>query len=120
MCFQESCFVMGVLLQICSIFPNTLLQEHLRRAASVLMQQNLLQFLHIISKCKYPFFSLDLILFEIEYGNPPKPPIGISAIDKFRELTVSSYHVTYGFQSEYALYSCLNVKEFLARNRRDI
>ena len=33
-------------------------------------------------------------------------------------LTVCSYHVTYVFQSESTLYSCLNVKEFLARRRR--
>ena len=30
------------------------------------------------------------------------------------------YHVTYAFQSESTLYSCLNVKELLARNRGDI
>ena len=35
-------------------------------------------------------------------------------------LTVSSYHVTYVFQSESTLYSCLNVKELLARSRREI
>ena len=34
--------------------------------------------------------------------------------------TVCSYHVTYAFQSESTLYSCLNVKELLARNRRKI
>ena len=32
-------------------------------------------------------------------------------------LTVSFYHVTYIFQSESTLYSCLNVKELLAVNR---
>ena len=31
-----------------------------------------------------------------------------------------SCHVTYGFQSESTLYSCLNVKELFARNRRNI
>ena len=36
------------------------------------------------------------------------------------ELTVYSYHVTYAFQSESTLYSCLNFKEFLARSRREI
>ena len=37
------------------------------------------------------------------------------------QLTVCSYHVTYAFHdSESTLYSCLNVKELLARNRRDI
>ena len=35
-------------------------------------------------------------------------------------LTVCSYHVTYAFQSESALYSCLNVKELLAQNWREI
>ena len=30
---------------------------------------------------------------------------------------VCSYHVTYAFQSESTLYSCLNVKELLAQNR---
>ena len=35
-------------------------------------------------------------------------------------MTVSSYHVTYAFQSESTLYSCLNVKELLARSRREI
>ena len=32
-------------------------------------------------------------------------------------LTVYSYHVTYAFQSESTLCSCLNVKELVARNR---
>ena len=35
-------------------------------------------------------------------------------------LTVYSCHVTYTFQSESTLYSCLNVKEFLARSRHEI
>ena len=35
-------------------------------------------------------------------------------------LTVCSYHVTYRFHSEFTLYSCLNVKDLFARNRRDI
>ena len=35
-------------------------------------------------------------------------------------LTVCSYHVTYLFHSESTPYSCLNVEEFLARNRHDI
>ena len=36
------------------------------------------------------------------------------------KLTVCSRHVTYGLQSEYTLYSCLNVKELLAQSRREI
>ena len=35
-------------------------------------------------------------------------------------LTVYSCHVTYAFQSESTLCSCLNVKELLARSRREI
>ena len=35
-------------------------------------------------------------------------------------MTVCSCHVTYAFESESTLYSCLNVKELLARSRREI
>ena len=35
-------------------------------------------------------------------------------------LTVFYYHVMYAFQSESTVYSCLNVKELLSRNRHDI
>ena len=35
-------------------------------------------------------------------------------------LTVCSCHVTYAFQSQSTLYSCLNVKELLARSRHEI
>ena len=35
-------------------------------------------------------------------------------------LNVCFYHVTYEFESESTLYSCLNVKELLARRRRHI
>ena len=34
-----------------------------------------------------------------------------------KERTVCSYHVTYAFQSESTLYSCLNVKELFARTK---
>ena len=36
------------------------------------------------------------------------------------QLTVSYCHVTYAFQSESRLSSCLNVKELLDRSRREI
>ena len=61
------------------------------------------------------------------------PRIKIKNYDKFRfnsnidlpgntiiELTVCSYYVTYAIQSESTVYSCLNVKELLARSRREI
>ena len=58
--------------------------------------------------------SLGLIVHpcqEIEY---------LGFIINSTNMTVCSYHVTYAFQSESTLYSCLNVKELLARNRREI
>ena len=33
---------------------------------------------------------------------------------------VCSYHVTYAFQSESTLYSCLNFNDLVARSRREI
>ena len=36
------------------------------------------------------------------------------------KVTVCSCHVTYAFESECTLYSSLNVKELLARSRREI
>ena len=39
---------------------------------------------------------------------------------EFCFLIVCSYHVTYPFDSESTLYICLNVKELLAWNRREI
>ena len=41
-------------------------------------------------------------------------------LDVSEILTVCDYYVTYAFQSESTLYSCLNVKEPPSRNRRDI
>ena len=35
-------------------------------------------------------------------------------------MIVCSFHITYAFHSESTLYSCLNVKELLAWNRRKI
>ena len=39
---------------------------------------------------------------------------------KLNVRTVCYYHVTYAFQSESTLHSWLNVKEFLAQNKRNI
>ena len=44
--------------------------------------------------------------------------MSVERIEHF--LTVCSCHVPYAFQSESTLYSCLNVKELLARSRREI
>ena len=44
----------------------------------------------------------------------------LDGMETLKSLTVYSYHVTYAFQSEATLYSCLDVKELLARSRREI
>ena len=75
--------------------------------------------------------TLDMVWSSIQ--DKINPRIKIKNYDKFRfnsnidlpgntiiELTVCSYHVTYAIQSESTLYSCLNVKELLARSRREI
>ena len=75
--------------------------------------------------------ALDMVWSSIK--DKINPGIKIKDYDKFRfnsnidlpvntilELTVCFYHVTYAFQSESTLYSCLDVKELLARSRREI
>ena len=45
-------------------------------------------------------------------GNMPLTILKMSLNDR---LNACSYHITYVFQNESTLYSCLNVKELLAR-----
>ena len=58
--------------------------------------------------------------------NPGKVPYKRAPYDKVAgfqaliSLTVCSCHVTYAFPSESTLYSYLNVKELIARSRREI
>ena len=54
--------------------------------------------------------------------SPPRVPFQNPKTirEKLVRLTVCSYHVTYAFQNEFTLYSCLNVKELLTQNRREI
>ena len=46
--------------------------------------------------------------------------IYITLITYITHITLCSCHVTYAFQSELTLYSCVNVKELLARSRQHI
>ena len=43
-----------------------------------------------------------------------------SSFPVFRISTVGYYHVTHTYQSEFTPYRCLNVKDLLARNKREI
>ena len=63
----------------------------------------------------------DILLMTKTMDNMAKEMKMIQPLDlKQKSLTVCSCHVTYAFPSESALYSCLNVKELLARSRREI
>ena len=52
--------------------------------------------------------------------NEPNDSAVLSVLICTVHLTICYYHVTYSFKSESTLYSCLNVKELLPRNRRSI
>ena len=54
------------------------------------------------------------------YSNWPNNLAVLGVLICMVHLNVCSYHVTQAFQSEYTLYSCLNVKEFLALSRHKI
>ena len=68
------------------------------------------------------FYSILLFSLGAIHVLPPVtiPGISVESLTLSLQLTVCSYHVTYAFQSEYTLYSCLIVKELLAPNRREI
>ena len=59
-------------------------------------------------------FQSELVITTVK--NSPSANI----FKKFTVWAVCSCHVTYAFQSESTLYSCLNIKELLARSRREI
>ena len=54
------------------------------------------------------------------YPNWPNDWVVLWVLIDTVHLTVSYYHVTYASQSESTIYRCLNVKEILTQNRRDI
>ena len=56
----------------------------------------------------------------IEKGKYYKKIVKKKEFNKEPVTIICSYHVTYAFQSESTLYSCLNVKELLARSRCEI
>ena len=50
----------------------------------------------------------------------PNFAVLVSSQSQFPEVTSCYYHVTYALQNESTPYSCLKLKELLARNKRDI
>ena len=65
-----------------------------------------------IWRCFFPVVSLNVTCFcKFHFVIQPQPAI---------TLIICYHHATHAFQNESTLYSCLNVKELLARNRRYI
>ena len=60
--------------------------------------------------------SVEYVLSVVEKFHPNRK----FTYEKEVNNTVCSCYVTYAFESESTLYSCLNVKELLARSRREI
>ena len=59
------------------------------------------------------------VVKKTEYDDLVKKPNAIQTTNTSNS-TVCFCHVTYPFQSESTVYICLNVKELLARSRREI
>ena len=105
---QSSCFI------FCMIFEEKYFSCYILLPDQILLS-GCLYFVRYWAIRVLQFFvnkqpSCDVIHFEIN----------LTFLIKSLFLTVFSYHVTCTFQSEYTLYSSLNVKELLARSRRNI
>ena len=93
--------------EFCKIYKNIFFIEHLRVTASGLR----------VSKCNSKrFLTCPKMMIDKSFTYN----ITKQKFDIINQLTVCSCHVTYAFESESTLYSCLNVKELLARSRREI
>ena len=84
-------------------------------------------YIHRLSTTMQIFLAMNyLILMSEKYVHLRKRQKHIPRIffstrsSNWIHVTVCSYHVTYASQSESTRYSCLNVKELLARSRREI
>ena len=86
--------------QFCETFNNTILTEQLGATAYDGASFNLFLFLPSV-----PFLC---------------PPPSWKCQKTFDCILLYYYHVKYVFQSKSILFSCLNVKDLVARNRRDI
>ena len=78
------------------------------------MKLNIFQLQVSNSRCNFLLFN-----FELVTRNWNEESLTFE-LETQTVMTVYSVHVTYAFQSESTLYSCLNVKEILAWNRSKI
>ena len=85
-----------------------MLDIHSLQRATAILDEVFTNYRVCISVSKTETMVLNHMLLEDEYR------------DTIISLIVCFYHVTYEFESESTLYSCLNVKELLARSRRHI
>ena len=72
----------------------------------------------LMFNCSLKLIISDLIKFVLILIWGKLPPLQYEIDESVK--SVCSYRVTYAFQSESTLYSCLNVKELFARSRREI
>ena len=108
-CYHQSCWQTQMILYKPDFTPVTPLYEFAMKEKIILdhirltLQNELVRGSVIELEDVVSWFKVSRILL-------PKVP----------SLTVCCYHVTYAFQCESTFYSCLNVNELLARNRRNI
>ena len=88
-----------------------LCQSQLKLAEWVFMGEN-----YLVQTSNYARKTTDVIMLNLK----KLLSYIVNNTETFMKLTVCSCHVTYAFQSESTLYSCLNGKELLARSRREI
>ena len=91
-----------------TIFSNT---NQIKLAEWVFMGEN-----YLVQTSNYARKTTDVIMLNLK----KLLSYIVNNTETFMKLTVCSCHVTYAFQSESTLYSCLNVKALLARSRREI
>ena len=122
-------------LDVESLFTNIPLNETINNCVSDLHNKNRYNeklskrdlFKLLETATSKSFFIFDSILYKqvdrVAMGSPLGPTLANTFLCHYEKEwldTVCYYHVTYAFQSESTLYSCLNVKELLARSRREI
>ena len=105
MIYRKDCFFLGSSKDVQREPPEVFYKKGVLKNSAILTEKSL---------CWCPCDFIKKVLHRRCF------PVNVADILRTTFLTVCSYHVTYSFQSGSALCSCLNVKELLARDRRDI
>ena len=116
--FLIPCFDISLYLRFCFMFPPT--SVFIKTPSLERLPPKVEEFflrMSIIPSILYFYIKLSIFLC---LGSRSERKILFLLLSLLLLLTVCSCHVTSVFQSECTLYSCLNVKEHLARSRREI